>query len=496
NTLSTEGLALSAAGAAGYLYFLANAGNEELTQLATAETDLILDTMRSRNGRPSPEQVRYWREQHSLSMKHLQRWMWGGRRREILEHLEDCRHRFEEAAEALNTERQDVSHNNPSQKKPRDLTSTLLAGLRKLRDRRQRRTILSKLVRPSTVLRAFRPKIDKAAFIPRRTAPFVPDLHNVCADTRKRLTILENQVRPWALYWADGNRSIADVTRILECEYRKAVNPEAVTDYFSIHAELGYVQLINPATIMSREQLAYDLRALGLQPGMDVMVHSSLSRIGHVLGGADAVVDALLTVIGREGTLVMPSFNHRKARLYNPATTPTTNGAIADALWRRPDAVRSIHGTHAVAAIGPKAGEWCKNHHQVGVWAQESPIGKIVHSGGYILCVGLTQNRITVNHVAEMSVPCGCLDPFGNRDSVLLADGRVHQLKGLVYRSAECPVPRIRVDEKPGAGHFRQFGKVGKADAVLCKAIDVWNIRRVQVGNVCPSCQIKPNYQS
>jgi aminoglycoside N3'-acetyltransferase len=490
--LSFEGLAVSTAAVAGYLYFLANAGNEEVTQLAAAETDHVLDVMLSSNVRPSAAQVLYWGEQHRQSMKHLQRWIWGGNRGEILKHLADYRYSFEKAAEALKKDGKDTSRDSSSQANASAAGPNIGAGLPKFRDGR-RRAVLSKLMRPSNLLRAFKQKTEKAAFVPRRAAPFTPNLDNVCADMRKR--IWEHPVRPWALYWADGNRSVAEITKILECEYRKDVSPESVTDYFNIHAELGYVELINPATIVTREKLVYDLRSLGLQPGMNVMVHSSLSRLGHVLGGADAVVDALLTAVGREGTLLMPSFNHRMARIYNPATTPTTNGAIADAMWRRPEAIRSIHGTHAVAAIGPKAGEWCKNHHQVGVWDQESPIGKIVHSEGYILCLGLTQNRITANHVAEMSIPCGCLDPFGNKDAVLLADGRVHELKGLAYRLEECPVPRIRLDQKSGRDLFRRAGKVGKAEAVLFKAIDLWNIRRAQVGNVCPSCRIKPNYK-
>jgi aminoglycoside 3-N-acetyltransferase len=100
---------------------------------------------------------------------------------------------------------------------------------------------------------------------------------------------------------------------------------------------------------------------------MDLMVHSSLSRLGHVAGGAGAVNEALLDALGPQGTLLMPSFNHGNARVYNPLATPSTNGAITDALWRRPDAVRSIHPTHPVAAIGPKADAWCRNHLEVGV---------------------------------------------------------------------------------------------------------------------------------
>ena len=53
--------------------------------------------------------------------------------------------------------------------------------------------------------------------------------------------------------------------------------------------------------------LRSDLASIGVAPGMTLLVHSSLSAIGWVLGGAPTVVRALLGVIGGAGTLVMPA---------------------------------------------------------------------------------------------------------------------------------------------------------------------------------------------
>ena len=102
-------------------------------------------------------------------------------------------------------------------------------------------------------------------------------------------------------------------------------------------------------------------------------------------GGADTVVNALLEAVGSKGTLLMPSFNHRAAQVYNRMATPTTNGAIPDAFWRHPGAVRSEHPTHAVAALGPRAERYCASHLEAGIWEADSPIGQLVHGGGWIL---------------------------------------------------------------------------------------------------------------
>ena len=52
------------------------------------------------------------------------------------------------------------------------------------------------------------------------------------------------------------------------------------------------------------------------------------------LAAVRALADAF-GVLGRDGTLMMPSFNHRAAHVYNPKTSRTTNGAIPDAFWRQ-----------------------------------------------------------------------------------------------------------------------------------------------------------------
>ena len=42
--------------------------------------------------------------------------------------------------------------------------------------------------------------------------------------------------------------------------------------------------------------LVNDFKVLGIKPGMSLLTHSSLRRVGPVEGGADTVIDALLEV--------------------------------------------------------------------------------------------------------------------------------------------------------------------------------------------------------
>ena len=72
---------------------------------------------------------------------------------------------------------------------------------------------------------------------------------------------------------------------------------------------------------LTRRSLARTLRACGLARGQVVLVHSSMSKLGWIVGGAEVVILALLDVIGQEGTLMMPthtSDNSDPARWENP----------------------------------------------------------------------------------------------------------------------------------------------------------------------------------
>ena len=49
-------------------------------------------------------------------------------------------------------------------------------------------------------------------------------------------------------------------------------------------------------------------RRVGVRPDMALIVHSSLSSLGRVEGGAEAVVASLREAVGPGGTVVVPTF--------------------------------------------------------------------------------------------------------------------------------------------------------------------------------------------
>lgn len=59
--------------------------------------------------------------------------------------------------------------------------------------------------------------------------------------------------------------------------------------------------------VILKEEIVQKLREVDLEKGDVVMVHTSLKRMGYVCGGAQTVIEALMEVVGKDGTIMMPT---------------------------------------------------------------------------------------------------------------------------------------------------------------------------------------------
>ena len=134
-----------------------------------------------------------------------------------------------------------------------------------------------------------------------------------------------------------------------------------------------------------------------------LLIHSSLSSLGHVDGGARTVVNALTTVLGPNATLMAPTFNYSLEvhEVFDPHTTPSKTGAIPDALRKWPGAVRSRHPTCSVAALGPDAVALTEQHWRAEPAGVDSPIDRLAQSGGSVLLIGVKHDTNSTIHVGE-----------------------------------------------------------------------------------------------
>lgn len=245
-------------------------------------------------------------------------------------------------------------------------------------------------------------------------------------------------------------------------------------------------QLINTSTSgksLTEASLMADFKTIGLKRGDDVLVHSSLSRIGHLVDGPKTFVDALLKTIGEEGTLLMPTSPNnvfqldyiQTATVFDVLNTPSKTGAITEYFRKLPSAVRSLHPTEPVSGIGPKAEFYTKDHfNQPTPYNQHSPFYKISEQGGKILYVGVGlsmagTNLHTLEDAVQFKYPVYHPDFFEIK--LIDANGNQHQVKTKVHnpvyskkRKCDDLIPYFEAEK----ALFR--AKVGHADTLVVDA--------------------------
>ncbi|MFJ6572658.1 aminoglycoside N(3)-acetyltransferase [Streptomyces sp. NPDC091292] len=233
--------------------------------------------------------------------------------------------------------------------------------------------------------------------------------------------------------------------------------------------------------LCTRGSLAADLRTLGLHPGETLLLHTSLSSLGWVCGGAGTVVRALLDVLGDDGTLVVPTHsgdNSDPANWGNPPvpegwwadirasmpaydarTTPAFGvGVLPETVRTWPGAVRSAHPQTSFAALGARAAGLMDGHAPDCRLGERSPLARLEEAGARVLLLGAGFDSCTAFHLAEYRIPTpqadnsfAAMTPTGRRwltvrDTAISAD-RFDAL-GTSFE-AERPVVRGTVGAAP-----------------------------------------------
>lgn len=165
-------------------------------------------------------------------------------------------------------------------------------------------------------------------------------------------------------------------------------------------------------------------RKIGINYGDCLIVHSSLKKFPFIIGGAKVVVDALLEVVGDDGTIVVPyqrvdntepsnwefpsvdleSVNYIRENF--PAFDINSSedykmGALIKNIRIRKDVVISKHPVFAFLAIGKMAKFICNHQnldHPLGLM---SPLEKLYNLKSKTLVIGLDYDVATIMHLGE-----------------------------------------------------------------------------------------------
>ncbi|AIR97734.1 aminoglycoside N(3)-acetyltransferase [Streptomyces glaucescens] len=180
--------------------------------------------------------------------------------------------------------------------------------------------------------------------------------------------------------------------------------------------------------LVTRGTLAKDLAELGVRPGEILLAHTSLSSLGWVCGGPVAVVQALLDVLGPDGTLVVPTQTadlsdpagwsnppvpeewwpdiRAAMPVYDPLITPARGvGVVPETVRTWPGARRSAHPHTSFVALGPRAAEITDGHAPDCRLGERSPLAVLERLGARVLLLGAGYDTCTSFHLAEYRIP-------------------------------------------------------------------------------------------
>lgn len=163
---------------------------------------------------------------------------------------------------------------------------------------------------------------------------------------------------------------------------------------------------------VTEESIVRDLRSLGVVSGDSLLVHAALSALGWVCGGAQAVIAALQTAVGDEGTLVMPTYTgwntdpsswinppapkewiediRHAMPAYDPDRSPVkaTLGVLPEYFRTLPGVERSAHPRSSFAAWGKNSRLIVSDHALDFAFGETSPLARIYDLKGRVLLMG------------------------------------------------------------------------------------------------------------
>lgn len=154
----------------------------------------------------------------------------------------------------------------------------------------------------------------------------------------------------------------------------------------------------------SASEIVDSMKKLGLKKGSVLMIHCSWDEFYNCDSSPKELIEAILSVIGPEGTLCMPAFPlRRKGKPFDIRRSRTTAGLLAEIFRTYPGVKRSAHIRHSVCAIGPMSDYLLLEHHLGETcWDEKSPFFRLSKMDSSLFAIGLGKYwEGTIMHCVE-----------------------------------------------------------------------------------------------
>lgn len=239
----------------------------------------------------------------------------------------------------------------------------------------------------------------------------------------------------------------------------------------------------------------------GIGTGDILMVHSSLSRIGNVIGSAETVIKSFIDVVTVKGTIIMPCYNSaelviqdlKRGRILDLRKSPSSTGKITETFRSWHDIHRSSHPFSSVCAWGRQARYITAGHAtKHNVCHSASPIGRLVELSGKVVGIGISiAQGFGIAHYLEDSWDEFPFEVHSSPFEVTYIDTDGNTIRRKVSRF-DPKVSRTRIDYPEGSwicekltGHLARKGILkwfdyGEADAWVMEAVELYReLRRL-----------------
>lgn len=229
---------------------------------------------------------------------------------------------------------------------------------------------------------------------------------------------------------------------------------------------------------ITKEDIICGLHNLGVETGMDLEVHSSLSSFGNIKGGAQTLINALIQVIGHNGSIVMPSLkfseylplNEQDKKLGVTCKIKILKGdELRSGMGIVSDTFRCMHdvitgdGTFRVSA-------WGKDNHK-----HCSSFSHLIDIDGWALLLGVDIYKLTTMHYVEDILPKEISDIFTPSDEVR----NIYPEEQWFIETGEPPVkPWYTIQQLAYEKGFIKDGMIGNSKCMLFKIKDIIGLYR------------------
>ncbi len=229
--------------------------------------------------------------------------------------------------------------------------------------------------------------------------------------------------------------------------------------------------------MISKEEILKPLESFNFAKGKPVIVHTSLKAIGEILGGAETLLSCLIDFFTQEkGLLCIPTHTWESGVL-DLRKNESCIGVLPRIAAGHNGAVRTLHPTHSMAVFGDRqrVSDFCKGEEKVDTpTSPDGCYGKIYREDGYVLLIGVGQEKNTFLHCVEEMLGVSKRLTKNKLDFTIIYKDREREIRPL-YWFRDDEIEDVSVNFGKFEAAFRHHGavldgKIGNAAVQFCSA--------------------------